>query len=238
MITDIFIRTYVRDLEFLGHAIRSIEERVIGYRNLIITCPHHSAARISRAIGRNAIGVEPLRDDYIGQQLTKMQAPRYTDADVICYWDSDAVATQPLNLSDLLFSGDKLILHHVPYAGLSDGSQIWRDIVTRDMGAVPEFEFMRRLPLAYHRSTIDGCAAHIEQVHGALLRDYVSRLPLRSFTEFNCIGAWAYEHEQERYDFRVNEGEVLRWKSLVKQFWSWGGITREVRDELRQMSNK
>jgi len=28
---------------------------------------------------------------------------------------------------------------------------------------------------------------------------------------------------------------VQQWKVLVKQFWSWGGITREIREDLKAM---
>ena len=238
MSIDIFIRTYARDLAFLVRAVKSIEDRVTGFDNIVVTCPHGDVNRIRQAIGRSVIGVLPLPDDYVGQQLTKMEATKLTNADVICYWDSDTMATQTLHLPDLLFSGDKLILHHVPYAGLNDGSQIWRDVVARDMGTAPEFEFMRRLPLAYFRSTIRGCADHIERHHGLPLRAYMQHVPQRSFTEFNCIGAWAYEHEREKYDWRIDEADALRWKLLVRQFWSWGGITREVRDEMHKMGIK
>jgi hypothetical protein len=232
MNTDIFIRTHIRDVEFLVHAIRTIEHRVNGYRNLIVTCPDKDVRRIASKIERNVIGVRPMPDDYVGQQFTKMSATEYTDADVICFWDSDTVATQPIDLSDLLFHDGRLILHHVPYEGLSDGSQVWRSVVARDMGATPEFEFMRRLPLAYHRSTLVGCVDHLKSLHGMPLDAYMKRLPRRSFTEFNCAGMWAYANERDRYDWRIDEAEVQQWKALVKQFWSWGGITREIRDQI------
>jgi len=237
MTTDIFIRTCAKDLPWLKFAVRSIQERVTGYRGIIITAPKPVAARISRATGMPVIGVDPFRDDYIGQQHTKMTATLHTDADVICFWDSDTVAAETINLSELLFRCDdgRLILHHVPFDGLSNGSEIWRPIVARDMGFIPDHEFMRRLPLAYHRSTLIGCVEHIERTHNMPLRAYMNRLPQRSFTEFNCIGAWAYLNERDRYDFRIDEAEVAEWKRRVRQFWSWGGITSEVMDEMKEI---
>lgn len=236
MTIDIFIRTYSRDLGFLVHAVKSIRDRVTGYRNIVITAPRAEAKRIGKAIGLPVIGVQPFRDDYIGQQNTKLKATDHTDADVICFWDSDAIATQPVDLRQLLFDGDRLIMHHVPFDGLQDGSQIWMDIMTRDMGSVPDFEFMRRLPLAYHRSTLIGCVNHIEALRGMPLDAYMKTLPRRSFTEFNCAGMWAYANERDLYDWRIDEAEVLRWKAIVKQFWSWGGLTREIRDEIKAMN--
>ena len=235
MNTDIFIRTCAKDLGWLLYAIKSIDQRVTGYRDLVITCPHSAVGRIARATGRRIIGVDPFPDDYVGQQHTKMKATDHTDADVICFWDSDAVATEPVDLRSLLFSYGRLILHHTPFDGLADGSEIWRAIVARDMGAVPEFEFMRRLPLAYRRSTLLGCVDHIERTHGLPLAAYMKRVPHRSFSEFNCIGAWAYANERDLYDWRVNEAEVAEWKRAVRQFWSWGGITPEVIEELHKI---
>lgn len=235
MTVDIFVRTYSRDLAFLVHAVKSIQDRVTGFRSLVITAPRADALRISKAIGLPVIGVAPFHDDYVGQMYTKLKATDHTDADVICFWDSDTVAAAPVDLQSLLFDGDRLIMHHVPFAGLQDGSHIWRDTMARDMGSVPEFEFMRRLPLAYHRSTLIGTVQHIERVQGMPLESYMKRLPRRSFTEFNCCGMWAYDNERDLYDWRIDEAEVLRWKAMVKQFWSWGGITREIRDEIKAM---
>ena len=232
MTIDIFIRTCAKDAAWIQLAVKSIRDRVTGYRSLIVTAPRADAPRISRAIGHAVIQVEPFSDDYVGQQYTKLKATDHTYADVICYWDSDTVAAEQVDLRALLFSGDRLILHHVPFDGLNDGSEIWRAIMARDMGAVPDYEFMRRLPLAYHRSTLLGCVEHIERTHGLPLRAYMKRVPQRSFTEFNCLGAWAYQHERDRYDFRIDEAEAAEWKRCVRQFWSWGGITAEVRSEI------
>ena len=235
MSTDIVIRTYIKDLPFLVHAVKSIRDRVTGYRNIVITAPRSEAIRIGKVIGLPVIGVQPFADDYIGQQHTKLKATDYSDAEVICFWDSDTVAAHPVDLSDLLFNGDRLIMHHVSFDGLQDGSQIWQQIMARDMGSVPEFEFMRCLPLAYHRSTLIGCVNHIEALHGMQLDAYMKRLPHRSFTEFNCAGMWGHNNERDLYDWRVDEAEVQQWKVLVKQFWSWGGITREIREDLKAM---
>ena len=235
MTTDIFIRTYDRDLAFLVHAVKSIRDRVTGYRDIVVTAPRAEAIRIGKAIGLPVIGVQPFADDYVGQQHTKIKATEHSDAEVICFWDSDTVAAHPVDLNTLLFSGDRLIMHHVPFDGLQDGSQVWQQIMARDMGSVPDFEFMRRMPLAYHRSTLIGCVNHIEALHGMQLDAYMKRLPHRSFTEFNCTGMWAYANERDLYDWRVDEAEVQQWKVLVKQFWSWGGITREIREDLKAM---
>lgn len=232
MTTDIFIRTCSKDLQWLVLAIKSIRERVTGYRDIVVTSPAPVADRISKAIGIRVIGVRPFHDDYVGQMHTKMMATKYTDADVICFWDSDTMAAEHISLDGLLFADGRLIMHQVPYAGLSDGSQVWLPIAARAMGFQPEFESMRRMPLAYYRDTVINCVSHIEKVHGMPLEAYVRRCPPRSFIEFNCLGAWAYLNEYDRYDFRVDETEVAEWKKKVRQFWSWGGFTEQVIDEL------
>ena len=80
MTTDIFIRTCAKDLQWLQLALRSIKERVTGYRNIVITCPAPVAIRISRATGLNVFGVNPFHDDYVGQMHTKLKATDYSDA--------------------------------------------------------------------------------------------------------------------------------------------------------------
>ncbi len=235
MTTDIFIRTCAKDAAWLQFAVKSIRERVTGYRNIVITCPRGDVGRIARATDMHVIGVKPFHDDYVGQMHTKMKATDHTDADMICFWDSDTVAAESIDLNELLFDGERLIMHQVPYDGLADGSQVWRPIATHALGFVPEFETMRRMPLAYHRSTIIGTVEHIERTHGMTLDAYVRRRPFRSFIEFNSLGAWAYANERELYDWRVDEVEVQEWKRIVRQFWSWGGITPEVVKELNNL---
>lgn len=236
MTTDIFIRTCAKDLQWLQLALRSIKERVTGYRNIVITCPAPVAIRISRATGLNVFGVNPFHDDYVGQMHTKLKATDYSDADVICFWDSDTVAAEPIDLNGMLFNDGLLIVHQVPYAGLADGSQVWQPIAAKAMGFTPEFESMRRMPLAYYRSTILGTVEHIERTHNMSLDSYVRRVPHRSFIEFNCLGAWAYKNEQPLYDWRTDEAEVAEWKRRVVQFWSWGGITPEVKETLQKLN--
>jgi hypothetical protein len=235
MTTDIFIRTCAKDIAWLRFAIASIRSRVSGYRHLVITCPVRDVARVARATGEHVIGVQAFVDDYIGQQHTKLTATDHTDADVICFWDSDTMAAEAIDLNSLLFGEGGLVLHRVPFAGLADGSEIWRSIVTRDMGFEPEYESMRRLPLAYHRKTLLDCKRHIERTHDMPLRAYMLRLPQRSFSEFNCLGAWIEANETHLYDLRINEGEAAMWKKRVRQFWSWGGITPQVLDELHSI---
>ena len=235
MTTDIFIRTCAKDAAWLQFAVKSIRERVTGYRDLVITCPRAAVEKVKRATGQHVIGIDPFHDYYVGQQHTKLKATDHSDADVICFWDSDTVAAEPVDLNDLLFSGGRLIVHHVPFDGLADGSEVWRKTMTKTMGSVPDFEFMRRLPLAYYRSTLLGCVQHIERTHGMPLSTYMKRVPQRQFTEFNCIGMWAYENERSLYDFRIDEGEAAEWKRRVRQFWSWCGITPEVVEELHKL---
>ncbi len=236
MVVDIFIRTYRKDLPWLPHALRSINEKVTGYRQIVICIPAGQGHLLQYLTTERVVEVPDLRDGYVGQQMTKLEAYKYSSADVICFWDSDTVAAEPIDLTKLITTTDgRLIMHHVPYSGLSDGSQVWQKVVERDMGDPVMFEFMRRLPLAYHRSTLIGCVRHIEGKHSTQLATYMSRVPLRSFTEFNCAGAWAYANERDKYDWRIDEDEVAQWKQKVRQFWSWGGITADVQAELDKL---
>ena len=93
MNVDIFIRTYEKDLEWLKYALKSIHLHVTGYRNIVITIPN--ASLLSGCSVEKVIQVKDLKDGYLGQQLTKMTANLYTDADAIVFWDSDVIACEP-----------------------------------------------------------------------------------------------------------------------------------------------
>lgn len=222
---DIVIRTYSKDLKWLDYALRSIQKHVTGYRSIVVAIPN--AEPLRHLTAEKVVEVEDLKDGYLGQQYTKMKAYEYTDADIIIFWDSDVIACEPVDVSEWVKDGKPII-----YKTLFSLTQTpWKPITEKALGFPVEYEYMRRLPLAYHASTIKACVRHIEDEHGLTLKEYLNRQPNAAFSEFNIIGAYAEKFEPENYHF-IDTETVDMPKNKVRQFWSWGGITNEVMDEI------
>jgi FkbM family methyltransferase len=63
------------------------------------------------------------------------------------------------------------------------------------------------------------------------LCDYIRMQPPRAFSEFNALGAYAWEHHRDKFVW-VNTLDSLTQTPMAKQFHSWGGITLEIRTEI------
>ena len=225
MIVDLIIRTYYKDIPWLEHSLRSIHKHVTGYRNIIIAIPNDNL--LKHLTIEKVVRVEDLADGYIGQQFTKLTAHQYTDADAIVFWDSDVIACEPIDVSEYFVDGKPII-----YKTLFELTQTpWQQPTEKAVGFDVEYEYMRRMPLTYLTSTLKETCDHIELVHGVTLKNYLNSRPNRAFSEFNAIGAYADKFENERYTF-IDTETVDMPKNKVRQFWSWGGITKEVIEEI------
>lgn len=229
MHVDIFIRTYSKDIEWLNYALRSIHKYVTGYRNIIVAIPTKDVHLLSHLTAEKVVGVYDLEDGYLGQQLTKMQAWKLTDADAIVFWDSDVVATEPIDVRTEYFRDGKIILYKTRYSSL--GAECpWQPITAKAVGVTPEWEYMRRMPMVFWRNTLMGCETGIEKRHGMSLERYIASQPHRAFSEFNVLGVFA----DGATDYESIDTESIQMPPCkVDQMWSWGGITGEVLGKLR-----
>jgi hypothetical protein len=226
MTVDILIRTYHKDLNWLAHALRSIQMNVTGHRRVIVAIPN--AGLLSHLTAETVVQVDDLTDGYIGQQLTKMEAWRYTDADAVLFWDSDTIATEPVNVSEWLKDGKP----HIWKTRYSEIDTPWQGITEYAVGFPVEWEYMRRMPLLYRTSTLFNACEYMQGVHKKSMRDYLDSLPHRSFSEFNAIGAFAERFEADDYTFEdTNVADMPRNK--CRQFWSWSGLDSKDLAEIK-----
>jgi len=236
MTTDIFIRTYHKDLPWLAYALKSIHKYVTGYRRIIIAIPEKERHLLNHLTAETVIGVKDLEDGYLGQQLTKMQAWRYTDADAVVFWDSDVVATRPIDVRTEYFKDGKPIIYKTRYSSMPDNP--WRPIVAKAMVVLdPEWEYMRRMPLVYWKDTLEGCQYFMENIHKCSLEAYLRAQPHRAFSEFNVLGTYAEWFDEQpakskTYHFIDTESIDMQ-PCAVDQMWSWGGLTPEVMEKMR-----
>lgn len=236
MTVDIVIRTYKNDIEWLGYALKSIHKYVTGYRNIIVAIPTDQVGLLNHLTQEKVVGVHDLQDGYLGQQLTKMQAWKLTDADAIVFWDSDVVATRPIDIRTEYFKDGKIILYKTRYSSINvEGKPLacpWQPITAKAVGFVPEWEYMRRMPLVYLRHTLIRCDLFMQEKHRLTLDRYLILQPHRAFSEFNVLGAFAEANDPDVYLFTDTESVDMP-SCAVDQLWSWGGITAEVIEKMK-----
>jgi hypothetical protein len=229
MTTDVFVITYPPDHKWLPYLWRSIAKHITGMRAVVLVleqgdpeppdlpayvqvkrCPRYT----QEGPGRNFC-----------QPMEKLRAHEYTDANMICYMDSDCVFTTPLDLSTYRHP---LIVEDWFHVG---NAICWLSPTRQLLRFEPPYETMRRFPFFYPRSFIKEVWEHIGSAEG-IARERAKGLT--AVAEFNILGNYAVVKRPELFEIlvaRVNQLPEL----VIRQFWSHGGITPEVLKEMRQL---
>lgn len=233
-IVDIFIRTYASDLQWLVYTLQSINKYCTGFRNVVIVIPEKQKHLLDGFnLTREKVFTCPeYKDDYLGQQITKLYADEYSDADYLLFIDSDSPFIRPCTPADFTRDGRPLILK-TKYEKVAEAI-MWKPITEKVLGYNIDYEFMRRLPFCYHSSTLKSLREYIKEKQGKELSQYVQEQPQRQFSEFNTVGAYADKFQPEKYVFQdTDDGELP--VLYVRQFWSWGGLTEDVIAEMKKI---
>ena len=111
---DILIRTYFWDFRRLELSPLSVV-KFEGYRRIVIVMPGSSLERLggnefpasAQAI---VLRCQDYADDYLGQQVSKLNADRFTNAPLIAHIDSDSIFRAPCSLPAVLTKDGRPII--------------------------------------------------------------------------------------------------------------------------------
>ncbi len=233
---SLFIRSYHRDIKWLRYALQSIHKFCSGWDEIVIVVPQSQRSYFeSLNLTREKLLTCPdYTNDYIGQQLTKLEAYEYTQADIITFWDSDVIAFEPITPDDYI-TDDKPILYKTDYQELiGDQGYLWKGITERAAGFPVEFEYMRRLPLTYRRDTLKSLQMYFKLLHGKTPFEYVESIKDKGFSEFNLVGAYIEKFEPEKYNI-IDTSTVSLPPVKARQFWSWSRLTPEEEIVIKEI---
>lgn len=239
---DIFIRSYRGDFKWLRYCMESLRKRATGFNKIFVVVPERDFKILqaqARVIGLSCgdipveLGACPnYANDYLGQQVTKMTAWKYTEAEEVVFVDSDVVVTQPIT-PDSFRKGNKLFFYKTRYTLIPhEHGGFWKAITEKAIGFPVEYEYMRRLPLAYRVDTLKNVCEYMRGLNHPV-ESYIIGQPNREFSEFNAIGAYIDRFEKDKYTILDTDGGVE--PALIRQFWSWGGITKDVQQEINEI---
>jgi len=218
---DIFIRSYFRDFRWLTLSLRSIAKFVEGYRQIVIVMPGSSFERlrgdeIPPSIGATVFPCPEFDDDYLGQQVSKLNADRYTDADLIAHIDSDCIFQQRCMLPALVTKGGRPIVRMLWQSRRSSGHG-WRRCIADFHGTPLPFDALVPPPIAYPRKLYEDLRTQCRTRHGITIEAWcLSRSP-HTVSEFGLLTAQAWLHHRHDYCWGRADAEV-GWP--CKQYWS------------------
>lgn len=222
--TDIFIRTYKNDLEWLKYCLKSINKFVTGYHKIIVCIPEDQVELLNDFNLENIIACPVYKNDYIGQQISKLLSYKNTDAEFILFIDSDTHFNKPVNISEY-FKLEKPIVFETPWKFVGD-AVCWRDSTERILKISIETEKMRRLPIVYRASTLKA----IDEIFNCESFSNFDKL-----SEFNVMGSYAHEYERDNYYFWDTIENPNLPESKSTQEWSWGGLDDSKRARIEKI---
>ena len=222
---SIFIKTCKKDLPWLNYCLRSIRNHARGFKEVVIVLDEDCRGEqiITASESQFCYFSRQWENGYIQQQYIKIHADKYCTGDVILFVDSDCVFMRGFSPESFLSDG-KPVLLKTRYGNL-EGAEAWKKITESFVGFPVDFEYMRRMPLIYLSSSI----AEFRDAHSGNI-SHLSSMKDRAFSEFNAIGAWIDKNTPEKYF--ISDTESWMPQVVAKQFWSWGGISEEIRVEM------
>ena len=165
---------------------------------------------------------EPIRDGYTWQQVVKLHADEYTDADYILFVDSDCVFFTKVT-PEYFFTDSKPYLLCTPYSLLGN-TVPWKPGTDFVVGRDTPYEFMRRHPMMYHRDTLKAFRDYILATFGKTCREFMlENCSKRRLSEFNILGAFTYFHRPTDFHW-IDTDCNLYPPDCLKQFWSYEGV--------------
>jgi glycosyltransferase involved in cell wall biosynthesis len=229
---SIYIRTYKRDIAWLDFCLQSIHRNLKGWDEIVVGVPEGQEEHLRFLESERKVSCPRFREDYVGQQVAKLQAHRHVRGDYVFFVDSDVIFLPGADVRDFLEDG-KPVIGKISYEALAlqgEPAVKWQAAVERLFGEKPEWEYMRshgsRL---YHTDTLRTFEARFPD-----LEAYAHTVPKRLFSEFNHLGFFAEKYESGRYRFIDTDTEPMR-PTCSLQFWTVDGITPSTLSELASL---
>lgn len=224
---DILIRSYRNDFGWLGYCLRSIHRNLKGYRDIHLIVPNCDLGGVSHLTQEKVHGTEDRMEGYLAQQVTKLRAHFYSDADFIIHVDSDCIFHRKADCNEMIEDGKAIVLRE-------EIETPWNKITEEVLGWYDPFEYMRRMPIIYPRWAYINFNAWMEEKHGNNIENIVAGRPYRSFSEFNAMGQFLHKHWEDKIVWK-HPSEV---KTMCKQYWSWGGLQNSEEEVKGLLDNK
>ena len=108
---SIFIRTYEGDIEWLRYCLLSIHRNLVGWDEIVICIPKGQESKLAGLITTERVVLSPnYKDDYIGQQISKLQSYRHIRGDFVLFVDSDLIFHPGADVAGYFHDGKPVIL--------------------------------------------------------------------------------------------------------------------------------
>lgn len=239
MTTSILIKSWPPDYAFLAYSLKSIHRYCSGFKEIVVIIPDDSDLPLTQeriVKVKEPVGGESMHSPtYIYQQILKMSADKYVDSDYTVHVDSDVIFTRPVTPDFFLTDGKPMWLMTPMVDVLAGDKNVHAHAAAmKDFsGTESEWEFMRRSPQFIPRWAYACFRDYVQEKHGMSFEKWAMSRGFRGVTEYNHLGQVLYERYRNFIHFHDTRFGLP--ESCAKQYWSWSGLTPEVRQEIEAL---
>lgn len=234
MNTTIFIVSCAKHLEYLKYSIRSLAKFATGFHEIVLMFPRNQLEDLHARISTRELHPVELKpfDEWpekgmLHHEFLEMTAPGFCyGADCILHWDSDYVATEPINPADFVQDG-KPVMVWAPYEWLAKQQPNilnWQRACEKALGYAPENEFMRRPGLCHIKEVYpeawSAVVQHTQMPLGEYLKMCKNSYP-QDFAEYPLLGEIAWKKFHDRYVW-IQQGVDAFPPLKIQQLWGHG----------------
>jgi hypothetical protein len=245
----IFCKTWANDIKWLRYCLSFLAKNWQEENSEIVVLADDNCrstlATMPYAEREHIIFYKPWPDGYTNAMWCKTNADNFTNADIIIFFDSDTMLVEPAVLETFLSDG-KPLMQYQPYDEflVKYPQAPWKRIQQNLMG-LPAKYYFTFLPFVCWRDTLRQTRVWVSRKHRwasetiaysdkPFAPETFRTHPIR-WADHELIGAYAWQFEQDKYNFvRYKDDEpVVPWK--VRQYHSWSQWSAQTEAELKKM---
>lgn len=236
MSVSIFIKSWRQDLKWLHYCLRFLEQNWAEPDSEVVVMLDSDCRDLidvdAYDLTLRRIYQDPWPDGYAHAMYQKACADMYCQGEVIMLLDSDTMLLERTGAS--YFFDEVSNLPIIPWITYEEHHEMfphspWQKVTNKVLKIRTELHFMPLMPILYWASTLHDMRRHIVELHDAasFCEVVYSDVPFdpknfgehpHTFLDYDCLGAYAYKFELERYLFRPASTITFR---PFKQFHSW-----------------
>jgi hypothetical protein len=225
---DIFIRSYEKDFEWLKYCLRSIKKFAFGFRRIIVVVPN--GQNPPTGVCETVFFVHENCPGYYAQQISKLHADQFSDADYFLFIDSDTIFIRNVNPINFISPCGRVNWYYTPRVDMGEYSDAWREVAEIATGEKSENEFMRFQPMIVPRFALELARSFFWKKHGMSIETYAGMQTRNRFSEFNILGSllWKHRHDDVIW-LSTSDGYPDK---FAMQSRSWSGLSDEIKREM------
>jgi hypothetical protein len=238
---DIFYKTYPDDEEWLTYSIKSVFKFAQGFRQIVVVS--NRGHNYTPPVGNLPVvykeldlpmdnGLFPNGIGYWWQMAIKLSWDQFTDADAVVVVDSDQIFYDSFSPDSWRKDG-KIIWLRRPWSEVGDAI-FWKHGADYLLGKETPYDYMAGPGFYFTRTAIQLFTKFMYGRFGQTPGQYYIDLKHPRTSEFVPFGAFLDDTKHPDYGFyHPKEVNYRPWP--LKQYWSWGKITPEIRTEIERI---